>query len=686
MAAVVESSGLHPRVTFRPAPGWAQAEPFQRPPAMPPELIDHGLCYWRVDNYADLLMPEPVFFTRVVMEVVGSEGLQGASAFDASFDPSCEQLAVHHVRVIRPGQPVRELAQPENFEILRRERNLERAIYDGRVSVHLVIPDLRVGDIIDACYAVIGSSPVLRDAFCAHLRFQWPVPIDVCRFRLFAPASRPIATRAWGRPLEYAETQLNQDNLLRTWTADGFPAFAYESGAPPWWIGHAQLLVTDEITWAKVSDLFRPGYADAGPLPADLEAVASEIAAGVAEPRMRAVLALKLVQRELRYLTVGIGDGGYVPRSLAEIWRTRFGDCKDSSRLLTALLRRLGLEASPALVNTGVGWTLNDGPPHVGAFDHCIVRLRLDGRSWWLDPARGLQGGTLDRLAQARFGWALPLVEAAALEWMEEDEPESVYEQHTLISFGPELNSPARLESRSVYRGWMADNVRSRLENEGSSSMERAYREHHQARHGALEVIEPLRIEDSETLNALSVSEAYRLEAPWTLTEDGKAAYFGIAAEAVILNLPGVDEVRRAAPVDLGLPRRIVETVILELSTGWPAAQGWRESGQVGGASAASEVRLSQGGRRLELSAMVEVRERSLPAELAPALMQMGETIARASIVTLSHMVRGGRFARLTPLSRVGAWLRGNLILVLVLILALGYAAWRLLGLPDVLR
>ncbi len=677
MAASGVDSGLHPRVAFRPAPAWAEAEPFQRPASMPHELIDHGLCYWRIDNYADLLMPEPVFFSRVVMEVVGSDGLQSASAFDASFDPSCEQLVVHHVRVIRPGAPTRELAEPQNFEVLRRERNLERAIYDGRLSVHLVIPDLRVGDIIDACYAVEGSSPVLRDAFCAHLRFQWGLPIGVVRFRLFAPSSRAITTRAWGQALQYEEAPLNQGNLLRTWTATGLPAFHYEPDTPPWWIGHAQLMVTDAMSWARVSDIFRPGYANHGPAPPELEAMAAEIAASTPDPKGRAAAALKLVQRELRYLTIGIGDGGYVPRSIEEIWRTRFGDCKDASRLLTALLNRLGLTACPALVSTAIGWTLNQGPPHVGAFDHCIVRLTLDGRSWWLDATRGLQGGTLDRLAQARFGWALPLVENATLEAMGEDTPETVFEQHMHVVFGPELNSPARLQARAVYRGWMADAIRSRIQNEGAQAMARNHQEHYRGRYGQLEVVEAFRIDDAEPENQISMSETYRLEQPWSRTQNGAVAYFGAMAEAVILNLPDVEPGPRTAPFDLGWPRRIVQTATMELPMGWPAAQGWSGRWSVGGVAAECSGVISGGGRVVQLNAMFEVSERDLAPTLTGQLAAMNEEVIEASILTLQHLVRDGQFARTQRLAGFGRWLRGNLGGLLFFALAAALLGWR---------
>ena len=38
---------------------------------------------------------------------------------------------------------------PEAFEVIQRELNMERAVYDGRMTAHMVIPDVREGDVIE---------------------------------------------------------------------------------------------------------------------------------------------------------------------------------------------------------------------------------------------------------------------------------------------------------------------------------------------------------------------------------------------------------------------------------------------------------------------------------------------------------------------------------------------------------
>jgi len=64
------------------------------------------------------------------------------------------------------------------------------------------------------------------------------------------------------------------------------------------------------------------------------------------------------VAQHIRYLGVYVGAGGFVPRKATEIFATRYGDCKDHVALLEAMLRAVGIESSPALINLGDAYGL----------------------------------------------------------------------------------------------------------------------------------------------------------------------------------------------------------------------------------------------------------------------------------------------------------------------------------------
>ena len=78
------------------------------------------------------------------------------------------------------------------------------------------------------------------------------------------------------------------------------------------------------------------------------------------------------VSKNIRYVGVYVGAGGFVPHSAQSILDNRYGDCKDHVVLLEALLRAVGIESSPVLIHAGNSHRLPDlATPY--AFNHAIT-------------------------------------------------------------------------------------------------------------------------------------------------------------------------------------------------------------------------------------------------------------------------------------------------------------------------
>lgn len=112
----------------------------------------------------------------------------------------------------------------------------------------------------------------------------------------------------------------------------------------------------------------------------------------------------KLIERIRYFRDWRSVNGGHVPRSLPVIAQTGFGDCKDMSVSLAALLRLLGFTAHVGFIQRGFLHHLkNDFKlPSGAAFNHAIVRAEKNGKVFWLDPTNqvsytGLFGDLADR-------------------------------------------------------------------------------------------------------------------------------------------------------------------------------------------------------------------------------------------------------------------------------------------------
>jgi len=78
------------------------------------------------------------------------------------------------------------------------------------------------------------------------------------------------------------------------------------------------------------------------------------------------------VAQNIRYVGIYLGTGGVVPHDAQSILINRYGDCKDHVVLLEALLRAVGIESSPALINAQRTYILPKLAT-TGVFDHVIT-------------------------------------------------------------------------------------------------------------------------------------------------------------------------------------------------------------------------------------------------------------------------------------------------------------------------
>ena len=90
------------------------------------------------------------------------------------------------------------------------------------------------------------------------------------------------------------------------------------------------------------------------------------------------------VKQNIRYVAVGYGTAGHQPHYASDIFKNRYGDCKDQTILLVTMLREAGVEAYPALIGTRGLFPLDKSFPEL-LFNHCITAIELDDKLVFVD-------------------------------------------------------------------------------------------------------------------------------------------------------------------------------------------------------------------------------------------------------------------------------------------------------------
>lgn len=440
------------QVILAPAAPWVRtAEVGAVRSAEAPEV---GYRYRLVDDQTRFEAGVRHSYMRYRILLTSPDGLAEGGVIALDWSADHEDLTVHHVRVIRQGQVI-EVLDSQAFEVLRRETGFESSMVMGLLTAALHPADLRVGDELDVAYTVSRKDPVVGAMPEGLVSAAFGSTVEHLKIRMSWPEDMKMqmrATEGWTVPQPRRRDGFNE---VVVDMADVEPYFV-PSDAPARFFRARQVELSSYQDWGHLVGLLAPSYNQAAVIGGEssIQAEIEKIRANHTTQRAQALAALRLVQDEVRYLAILLGEGGWLPTSADEVWRLRQGDCKGKTVLLMALLRGLGITADAALVSTTDGDSLADSLPRMHSFDHVIVRANLDGQDFWLDGTRA-GDRVLEPSAQAPFKAALVLAEGKVgpepMQALASITPNT--EIIEILDASSGLFAPAKMTVKTIIRG-----------------------------------------------------------------------------------------------------------------------------------------------------------------------------------------------------------------------------------------
>ncbi|HEU4618231.1 MAG TPA: DUF3857 domain-containing protein [Gammaproteobacteria bacterium] len=524
-----------------------------------------GAWFLLFDRQIDVTDRGDDYYQHVAVEATDASAVADFSQFNLTVDPSYQSLVVHRLRVVRNGDVIDERGLAR-ITALPQETELSNRVYNGRYNVNVLLSDVRVGDVVEMSYTVRSIERIFPGHFATRLGTGWTMPLHRQFIRVRWPAARALRYRmtdgsAVPEPRAVGKTR----ELAMQWT-DVAPV-AVEAAAPSWYDPWAYLEISDLESWKDVSRLVRPLFSMQGRARADVGALAKTIAAQGGTSLDQALRALQFVQEEIRYTSIAIGRGSFEPADPDTVLQRRFGDCKDKSLLLAALLNRLGIEAEPALVHSSRGRLLPDALPTPYAFDHAIVRASIGGNLYWLDATEAKRYSPLSPATPADFENALPIGGSDGLEAIPRP-ARAASRQYVTTSIDLRDAKAATLTITTRYSGVLADAVRPVLAR-GTAEQRRAdYARYITQYYPSAQPAGPISIHDDQTNNVVETRESYRLDRSFEDNEDGRPSFMIYANELYPYgNALGIGS--RNAPLAVAYPVNVHQQILARLPHEW---------------------------------------------------------------------------------------------------------------------
>ena len=319
-----------------------------------------------------------------LIKIFTERGIQDNSEVAVPFNSRAQNIEINLARTILPDKTRRHPSYGDGSEIHAPEDAFNDVTPPGLLS-HKLFSDIMWKVVSMPALqkdAIIEYQATVEDAnlqgveskgwFWGGMSFQTTSPILASKYHLRVPKGLKFKWKAYNCDIEpaisdegeatiyswkHAETPAIQPEIEMASLEDVIPKFGYSS-VPSW----------DEVAeW--YNNLAKDRYeADDA-----IKALAEQLTANLTEREDKIKAIYHFVASQIRYLGIEYGVGAYQPKHAKEVLKYRYGDCKDKTTLLISMLRYLGIEAFPVMINAFPHEKIDVDMPSPGQFNHVIA-------------------------------------------------------------------------------------------------------------------------------------------------------------------------------------------------------------------------------------------------------------------------------------------------------------------------
>jgi len=376
-------AGLFSHLTAGPSaaadkpPQWLVQESARPLPALPPETEAVVL----LSEQRTLISPKGVLTTsfrratRVLRPggVAAAQSLVTAEAFDTKVKSMTGWVITSSgsTRQVTMKQVISSSLAPDTLYM------------DIRMML-LAVPEVDVGSVVGFEWEEERTPPAVEDSFL----FQGNLPVIRAVYSLTLPARwEPDLNWINWAPVELKPEPISPAAHRRLFIEiPDVPAIEDEPYMPEDRALAGRLLVRLKSADSGVRSF--TGWADMGAWYAGLsesrrsfdETVlrkAQELSAAAPDTFSKIRALAEFAQKDIRYVSIQIGIGGFQPHPASGILANRYGDCKDKSTLLAAMLKAIGIDSHFIVIHTDRGTVTPESPVSLYSFNHVILAIRL---------------------------------------------------------------------------------------------------------------------------------------------------------------------------------------------------------------------------------------------------------------------------------------------------------------------
>jgi len=346
----------------------------------------------RIEKYIQHFTVQPDgSYVQIIEEqrlIMQSRGIKSSAQLYFQFNASLETIDVLDAYTQKPdGRRVQ--VKKDQIRMQQEPRSFNAPMFQDIQFKAIIFPEVAVQDRVYVKLQRKQHTPLFPGYF-QNFTLRGPFPFKEFRVIYDLPAAMKLQGDSAGfRRLEPVTTG---DRTQYEWVHIPSKRPRPETGSVSYADYGDRLFVSTFPGYAAFAKAYESGAADKTVPTAKVKALAEKLTAGIADPQEKAKALHEWIRKNIRYVAVYVGPGGVVPHAADTVLDNFYGDCKDHVTLLEAMLTAVGIESTPALINSGNAYRL-PAAPALGTINHVITYIpSLD---LYLDPTA----------AQTEFGY-----------------------------------------------------------------------------------------------------------------------------------------------------------------------------------------------------------------------------------------------------------------------------------------
>lgn len=516
-------------VSQGPVPDWVKKRTINVNTFLLDEKNSGGIQFLLDDSQAYYLQKKPLFYKRYVVRLHSLQAIEEMGKLGISYYPAYQSYNIHHLTVWRGGKAINMLKTAKvifkNQEVVKNS-----PAYEGIKTIAFYLADIRQGDVLDFSFTITGQNTAFANRvveFTTSVRKQTTHNVFQ---RYTVPKNEPLNIIYLHGHKKPSIMIQQDDRRVYEWEWKEIEGVSdVEANTPVWYVQFPSIAISDFRSWAEVRVWAQKLFSFPGKKPKSVKSLAKKITHGTRTDKARIKKILAFMQSQIRYVGIEeIGRNGYRPFKPGEVLDRRYGDCKDQSVLLQALLKAVGIKSWPALVNSnGDKYMQNFGiSPY--AFNHAIVKVKTKNNIYWIDPTLPLIKGQIADLTPPRYEKALVLdkesVSLANIPLEERDSNKPHIQVTDYYNFPGGLLAPATWTRQTKFRGDAARIAKLTIENMGMRKFSNSLLKSRARFYEDLANNKTTRVEENK--DSLTLIEDYKMTRPGIYDKSGDITEF----------------------------------------------------------------------------------------------------------------------------------------------------------------